>query len=362
VRHARLHQVEIAASIGSIVLLLFLVQLGLRWDAWSGVITFVSAVLLLGQPYALLRLLEHVRPVPREVLWTAIGCAALGLVALIVLPYPRPPAFLVATAACFGAFQGYAAWAFIDEARRRAGVTRTRAWLAGAGASIATALVVIEGVGWIFGIRPLLLVYALLSLGMVACYGLGLAPPRRVLRSWQQRELIRLLRRTAETAPQEREDHLADNLNSAASRGVTAAATAVLLGRKELTVYAGTEPNWEGRNVTPDVGLVGVALGGVNPVVGSADECERPLNEFTGGDVVAAIPIARSAPGWGVLVVVERRASLYLPDDLELLGALCRHAADVLDHARLMHEERRRQQRAADIRLPIPDSPSRSLV
>jgi hypothetical protein len=354
VRNARWHQAEIIVSIGSVVLLLLLVQLGLRAEAWLGVITFVAALVLLVQPPALVRLLEHFHAVPRRTFWIVVGCAGLGIVALIVLPYPRPPAFLIAVAAYFGAVQGYATWTFVGEARRGAGVTRRRLWLAGAGTAIAAALVVIEGVGWLSGLRPVLPVYLLLSLAVLACYGLGFAPPRRVLRSWQQQEFVRLLLRTAERAPDEREDHLADDLNTAAAHAVTASATAVLLGRGELTVYASTEPAWEEMRVKPDVGLVGVALGGVNPVVGTPDECERPLNEFIAGDVVATVPIARSSPGWGVLIVVQRRASVYLQDDLSLLGTLCRHAADVLDHTRLIHDERRRQQRTADVQELVP--------
>ena len=341
-RHARWHQVEVVATIGSVVLLLLLVQLGFRLEGWSGTITFLAALPLLGQPYALLRLLDHFRPVPRRILWTVIGCAGAGVLALIVLPYPRPPAFLMTAAAYFGAVQGYAAWEFISESRRSVGITRWRLWLAGAGTAIATVLVLAEGLMWIFGARPAPLLHVLVSLAMVACYYLGLAPPRRILRAAQHREFIRLLRRTAERAPHEREDHLADDLNTAATRGVAAAATAVVLDLDELTVHASSEPTWEGLRVTPAVGLVGIALGGVEPVVGPPDECERPLSQLAAGDVVAVIPIARSAPGWGVLVVVERRASLFLPEDLLFLGTLCRHAADVLDHARLLDEERGR--------------------
>jgi hypothetical protein len=342
VSHARRHQLEIVIALGSIVLLPLLVQLGVRLEGWSGTITFLAAVLLIGQPYALIRLIEHFRPVPRRVQWAVIGCAGLGLLALIVLPYPRPPAFIITAALYFGAVQGYAAWSYLDEARTRSGVTRWRLWLAGAGASLGTALVITEGVSWMLGARLGLPFEALLAVAMVASYSLGLATPRRILRLLQRREFLRLLHGTAARAPHEREDQLADDLNRTAMHGVTAAATAVLLGRGELTVYASSEPAWEGLRLTPAVGLVGIALGGVEPVVGPPDECERPLSKLASGEVVAVIPIARSTPGWGALIIVERRASLLLPEDLAFAATLCRHAADVLDHARLLHEERSR--------------------
>jgi hypothetical protein len=344
----RRHQIDLGVTLGSTVLLLFLAQLRVSSVGWSAALMFVAGLLLLAQPYALLRLIEHFRPLPRGTRWTVVGCAALGILALIALPYPRPAALPVTLAAYFGTVQGCAAWAFASESRRRAGVTRRRLWLAGAGASIAMALVVLEGVGWIFGARLALPLQLLVWLGMVTGYALGLAPPRRLLRSWQRTEFVRFLVRTTERPPDERADVLADELNGAATRSVTAVTTAVLLGRDELATHASSDPTWEGLRVSPDAGLVGVALGGAEPVVGAREEAEPPLNDLADGDVVAIIPIVRSSPHWGVLVFVQRRASLYLPDDLSQLGTLCRHAADILDHARLAHRERDRQQPQAE--------------
>jgi GAF domain-containing protein len=179
---------------------------------------------------------------------------------------------------------------------------------------------------------------------MVTGYVLGLAPPRRLLRSWQRTELVRFLVRTAERPPDERADVLAEELLGAATRSVTAVTTAVLLGRDTLATHASSEPAWEGLSVSPASGLVGIALGGAEPVVGEREEAEPPLNRLAEGDVVTIVPIVRSSPPWGVLVFVQRRTSLYLPDDLFQLGTLCRHAADILDHARLAHQERERQE------------------
>jgi PAS domain S-box-containing protein len=356
VRLPRRHHVDIVVTVGSLVALLLLVRLSAPFGSRSPTVQLVAVLLLLVQPYTLLRLLEHLRAVSAPLRWTAIGCTGAGSLAAFFLPPPRPPAFLIGAAAYFGVVQGYSAWAFITESRRSVGVTRSRLRLAGAGATIVTALVLLEGLGRIVGTRPALPLQSVLSLGMVACYWLGLATPRRLLRSWQRGELYRMLRQTAERAPDERERHLAEDLNRAAMRGVTAVATAVLIDRNGLSVHASSEPAWAGQRVVPAEGLVGTAMGGTDPVIGSRGECEPPLRDVVTGEVVAVVPIVRSSPTWGALIVVQRRASLFIHEDLALLGALCRHAADVLEHARLLRDERERQQRTADARVRESES------
>jgi len=188
----------------------------------------------------------------------------------------------------------------------------------------------------------------------VAGYWLGLAPPRRLIRTWQEAELIGFLCRTAERAPLDRADHMASELNRATLRSVTtASATAVLVSDEDVVVEASSEPAWESQRLVPDTGLVGIALGGVDPVVGPPDECERPLRALTDGDVMAVVPIARTSRRWGAVVIVERRESLFLSDDLPIVAALCRHAADAFDHARLIQEEQQQPSYPTDLRLSV---------
>jgi hypothetical protein len=345
VRPTRTHQIEIAVCLGSLGLLVPLAAL----DFWSGGqwrgMALICGLLLLVQPYALLRLLERFMPMSDRLRWTAIGCAGGGALLLLLLPYQR--ILLGAAAFYFTAAQGYAAWEAFDESCRRVGVTRVRLRLAAAGAAAAIVLVALKSIGWTLGASVGPWLQILVAIVVALGFGLGIAPPRRVLRLWQQAELRRFLHMTARRAPRERESHLADDLNEAAMRSVTATTTAVMLGSDDLATQAASDPVWEGVQVVPGIGLVGIAMGGVDPVVGPPKEAEPPLNTLATGDVVTVVPIARSSPRWGVLVVEQRRASTYQPDELSLLGALCRHASDVLDHARLVQDERERQQRLA---------------
>jgi PAS domain S-box-containing protein len=356
VRYRRRHHVDILVTIGALVLLLALIRASSILDARASRLLFVASLLLLVQPYTLLRLVGHFRPVPLPLRWAAIACSTLGTLLLFVLPRPRPIGFLIAAAAYFVAIQGYAAWAFLTGAARTAGITRWRLRVAGAGATIVTALVLLEGTARYAGSRPAPTLQGLLAMGMVACYYFGLATPRWVRRSLRRAELYRFLKRSAERPAIDREQHVAADLSLAVMRGVMATTAAVLLGRDRLTVAAGSDPAWANLTIEPGDGLLGRAHAAQEAIIGTPRDCEPALRDRAAGEFVAILPIATASHRWGVLVVVQRREPLFLQEDLDLLGALCRQAADVLDHARLLNEEREREKRKADARVRASES------
>jgi PAS domain S-box-containing protein len=266
---------------------------------------------------------------------------------------------VVAITVYFVVIQGYAAWAFAAESRHAAGVTGWRLRLAAIGTGLFAAVVLITN---FITFTPSLsqtgaAITRLLSIGMVIGYYFGLATPRSMRRIWQRGELYRFLRETAERDPADRGEHAAEDLSRAASRGVPSTANAVLLGRSPLVVRAASESSWLGRSVVPGTGLIGRAPD--SPAVGVPADCEGDFAALAAaaGDHVTTVPIAARGNYWGVLLVVQRRGSLFPEDDVDLLLRLCRHTADTLEHSRLLTSERDRQRREADVR--VRDSESR---
>lgn len=347
------HHIEMGVTLGAIACLLVLAPLGTQAGIWPSAMAVLCGLLMAIQPAALFALIDRFRPVGDGTRWTVVGSSGAGLLANLFWPFPRPTALIVVTAAWFCIVQGVAAWNLVDEARRREGVSRLRLVLGGAGTSLTAVLVLIEAVGWWFGARPPLPVQVVLAAGVLAGYWLGFAPPRR-LRHWrQQAELTRFLRQTAERAADERTDHLGDDVHGAVMRGVAALSTAVMLGRDDLTICATSEPNWEELQLSPAMGLIGIATSGTDPVVGPREECERPLNELAGGDLIAVLPITHGPHRWGAVLLVERRESAFQQDDLAFVTTLCRHAAEVLDYARLVRDERAPRPRLAGLGVSV---------
>jgi PAS domain S-box-containing protein len=356
VRYNRRYHFDILVTIGAPVLLFVLSRANALTTVVRPGILFTVALLLLVQPFTLLQLVDHFRSVPRLLKWAAIVGTTGGTLLLLILPAPRPPWFLTGAAGYMFAVQGYAAWAFVVQARRTAGITRLRLKIAAVGAFVGVAAMSLEGVARIMGTRSTGAAQVLFLLGFVGCYYFGLATPHRVLRSWQRTELYRFLKGSNERAWGDREELVSADLNRAVERGVQAASTAVFLGPDALSIKAANGPDWRGVTIEPGDGLVGKALGGGEPALGRREQCEPAVRDRAAGDFVAVIPIITSSHQWGVVIVVQRRKSLFLREDLDLLKALCRHTADILDHARLLHEERRRAQRKADARVRESES------
>ena len=326
----------------------------------------VFLVFLLAQPYFLLRLVQHFRPVPKALRFIVIGCTTTGALVLVAAPLPRPISLIIVTAVYFVICQGYAAWALTAQARVTVGVTGWRLRLAAIGTWIVPVLAVLEGVKAFSrsvqhsapGIENLL------GFALALCFYLGLATPRSLRQFWQRGQVYRFLEDVAESNPAEREARAADNLSRAAQRGVSATATLVLLGQEHMVVRSSSNPAWVGRTVVSDAGLVGQARFSLEPMAGTLDECEPRLEALvaSAGRHVFAVPIATRDDLWGVLLVIQRYGSLFPDDDMALLWRLCRYTADTLNHARLLTEERERQQRAADARVEESESRLRMMI
>ena len=80
------------------------------------------------------------------------------------------------------------------------------------------------------------------------------------------------------------------------------------------------------------------------------------------GTGLLVAPIASSTRLWGVIVVAQRRGSLFPEDDLVLLGQLGRYAATALDHAALVAEASDRERRRADLRLHAAEARMRLML
>ncbi len=355
-RYNRRYHIDILATLGALLLLVLATKMAMASGARQADIFLATAFLWLLQPYFLLRLVDHFRPVPRWVKWSAISFATSWLILLALLPRPRPAALSGALPAYFLLMQGFAVWAFAAEARISEGVTRWRLRLAGAGAVVAIAFVLLDVTARIFGTRLTPLVGALLSLALLGCFYVGLDTPRWIRTSWRRAELYRFLKRTAERSWDEREQHVAADLQRAVVRSVQAVTVAVLLGQERLRVAVSTDPHWKDLTVSPDDGLLGRVSKGASGLAGRRADCEAGLRDRLTSEFVTVVPIVTGSRHWGVLVVVQRRESLFLEEDLDLLQALCRQAADILDHARLLNAERDREQRLADARVRESES------
>ncbi len=347
-----------------------------RADAWLGLISFLLVLfilvlppdlvrparavywfLILIQPYVLLRVIRHFRHVPRGFEYGAIAVALLGTGVVLALPRPQPWVVLLTAGLYLSLMQLVASAVVIFSAWRYRGLTAWRLNVLAIGSLAFIVKFVVASLAYT-QVSPLLFISLLpairwLFLITIAGYYFGLVPPRRVRRWLQRGEEYRFLRRSAERSPEDRGRFAAAGLAEAARRATTAAEVIVALGTDTLTIRGASRPEWIGLTAVPSTGAGRALAAGT----ATSDAIARLEPEWRAVGAQAerflALPIVSDGRTWGVLVITQRRSSLFPADDIASLSRLCRDTADILDHAKLIADERARQQREADARLDL---------
>ncbi len=320
-------------------------------------LSIFTTALYFAQPYLLLRLVRHFHDVP---LGLRLSAAGLVLPATIVgLEWPRVTTAVNSTELAVLILELYVALSLSREAKRFSGVTAKRLVFAAAGTWMLASEVVIV----LFASSAAALEYqtglvvSTITTGLLFCYFLAFNTPRALRNDWQRTEQARYLSITADRGADERGALAAEDLNRAAARSVGHAVTLVALrdapDAAPLVIRASSQIGLVGLEILPSDGLIGRVGASGRPGSGSPDECESELADRIRqlGSSVLAAPVATSVHTWGVVVVAQRRGSLFPDDDLRLLAQLARYAGTALDHAHLVHEARERDRREADRRL-----------
>jgi PAS domain S-box-containing protein len=317
----------------------------------------MSSACLAAAPYLLVRLVQHFRDVPLVLRRGTLLFAAIGA-ALFLLPAAVPPPIGSALTGIAAVLLAAVALMFHRESARSAGITRRRLRFAAAGTwAFAGVLGIWSLTGsstWLS--RATFELSRTLAAMFYICFFVAFSTPQKLRARWLRDEEARYLSATGQLDPEERGRRAAGDLNEAAARSASNAATLVALrptpDASELVVRAATRPELQKIVLPIDAGVIARAVqdGPTSiPVTACGDPLASVLEEY--GSRVLAAPIATPSHTWGVLLVVQRRGSLFPDDDLRLLARLGGFAATALDHAYLVADARARERRAADRRL-----------
>ncbi len=318
----------------------------------------LALLAFLAHPYLLLRVIRHFREVPRWWELTLLSLAAVGTLFALGLPSPKPMSLRLGIVAYVAVMQAMAAAVLAFTARKHRGLTAWRLNVASVGAGLFAlmfGILVLSAHPATYPLyEKLLRLQRYLALGMVVSYYLGLAPPLVVRRMLQRGEEYRFLRTTAERGPDVRGRLAAADLADAAERSTATASTMVLIGPGPMTIDGASDPALRGLVVEALDGAIGRAVASQGVVNGDVAELEPVLRRAAGtAERFLAVPLRGRSQVWGVLLVTQRRSSLFPADDVAMLRRLCRYTAEIFDHDQLLADERARQQREADARLDL---------
>jgi signal transduction histidine kinase len=312
-------------------------------------LSLLGSMATIAQPYLLLRLVEHFRPVRPVVRWGSfaglIGSWALELIFPSPLPIPATLFIIV----YFVFVEAYAAVAFIRGAVDAGGVTRWRMALAAIGSGLLAVVILIAGIDVLVpALAPIMgpVIQLLVILSPISYY-LGFAPPRWLRQSWQFAELYRFLRETASQPAAERANHTLQHLCEAAMRAVGGRGALAALREADgdqLSIHASCGALPASGSLVLKENVIQQSVQPHQPAVtrppaeyGSAIE---KLSADVGADTLLTAPIGTAEQLRGVLLVFRRGGPLFESSDLDLLVLLAEQSAIALDYSELLIEQR----------------------
>jgi signal transduction histidine kinase/CheY-like chemotaxis protein len=286
-----------------------------------------------------LRLLDRIRPLPRQLLPTTYAVEAILFAPLLVLP-TNAPGFLPLAVLAFAAFivlETVAAGYLSAEARRRSGSARVRLLVAGtATALLALAILVLLLALAGEPMRPIAGTLAR-AIALVAAVGYAVAflPPAALRRSWQAAASYRLSRRLLESADATDPAHPWHRLADLAVE-LTGAEAAVIRGADahvRAAVGLAQPPA-----VAPEAvqRLLDLPSPPLDRPVAEAGEPWVSIARLVQARFMTVVPVrSPGTSGPAVVMIYSRHRSLFGEDDRELLAALGAQAAILAERAAL---------------------------
>lgn len=353
-REPRRANVDIALFFGLTALVIVnSVLADLRLVPVTPLLGALNGTFVLALSYVLLRLVDDFATVPRWLLLLALVLLIPLCSGLFVFEPPRPGWLTILQVAYFVGIQLYGATMFIRAARRSAGVTRRRMTAVAVGSGFLGLTILTSSLqsfdpGWGLFSR-------VCGLASGVSYVIGFAPPRALLRAWQEPELRAFLGRAA-TLPrlptttamiQALEHGAATSVGAPNARiGVWDQATNSL-----LFDINGEVLSFPVTNELP----AGQTLLAQQPrfVADVTREAPAYADLSCAQDSIAILmaPITAGEKRLGVLTVYAPRAPLFAKDDLDLVQLLADQAAVMLESRALIDAAARVQAREHATRL-----------
>lgn len=347
-RHRDRARVDIHLMFAALTTIIVIVQVALATGLRSRALGVLVVALFIAQPYLLLRLVLHFRPVHRLIRWGALAGLILSCAGLILIKDWNLAGKLVLMA-YFIAVEGYATFAFLSRAWTARGAMRWRCGLAGVGSMLFVAAFLFAFLNVFLKVpREKFQIFTQAnSLGIAVCYLIGFAPPRKVRKSWQTTELHRFLVKTAGQSTVERATASLEQLCVAARDAVGSVASVAACwdeSGRVFRVIASSDKQLLGQAIPIEHEKFRQAWDDRKPVfirgpLPSGTEMQRLAGQLR-VQAILVVPIATVDWTWGVLLVFLQTGSLFAEDDLGLLSLMAVTSAHAVKTGELLVRHR----------------------
>jgi PAS domain S-box-containing protein len=313
IRQPRVVHRDLVLVFGTVVVLFALGITRLVWPDLPTAISQLGTIVLLLQPYLTLRLAAHFVPVSRRVSMGALAALALATAAVVV-GIRGNPALTLFVVGYFVVVEAIAAFQLLRAGERRVGYARTRLRIASGATFLFAAGILVAGGG--AAVRtptpadPTILVLArLLTLAAGIGYLAAFLPPMALRRLQQRAVAFDLGQSLLSSTPDGDQDRIWVALAQAARLVTNGPASAVALGDPPVVRIVSGDPPGD------------VAVGGPFSVPAVEARADRD------DPAAIVVPIESELARQGWLVAYPDVESLFIDDDIVLLGLLAAQAA-----------------------------------
>jgi signal transduction histidine kinase/DNA-binding response OmpR family regulator len=355
IRRPSRDRAEIAALFGSVAAIIVLQSISQFTGLRSPAATLIATLLLLAQPYLLLRLVAHFEPLPRLQHVMGLVCmlgswAVMAWMTATDAMNSPVPTLLVVIA--FAYVEGSASVAFVRAAFMTRGVTQRRLAAVAMGSGFLGLVILLAGVrAFVPGGMPEVQIWTDIGgLASALSYYVGFAPPNWLRRTWQLREFQMFLSGLVGRSTEDRFALTVERLGPAAARAVGGRGAFVALGQPgslSLTV----QPDRENHDILARCALDTISLVNAAPMLASAwrgqhatsskqhaawgPDLAKVAAELGDATGVLVSPLVADGATYGLLVVFMGR-SVFLENELPLLGMMADQAALSISAAQLV--------------------------
>lgn len=337
---------DILLMFGSIALTLVVSAIDDVFGNSSGVLSTIGFLILVTQPYWLIRLTQYFHRVPQTIKTVAIIGMAISWIAILLINVVQLPWMTVYIVSYFLLINGYAMSIFYRQALRTSGVTLQRLRFTAIGSGLLAITLFWYGVTILIpqfsATISLLLWFS--GIGSGVSFYLGLASPRWLRHVWQLEELRKFLLQSTREVSTETTEAIYNNLIHSACEATDAVSTAIFVQddtSNSWTVYDPDKPMLDvSDNMIPLVDQFWEAQ--TNQVV--------PVDKFDGAflaalglynvDLAYIIPLSREAPSRELMFVLLENGSLFVDDDLQILSLFVEQSCILLENLELVRQLR----------------------
>lgn len=350
---AALNVALLFGSLGALIVVNEIVRLfdSLQW------MVILSSMLLVAQPYLLLRVVWLLQPQAQRVEKLALLVMSVCWAFIIFFEDPLPGIPLLLVVLYYVLLQGYSAFILIQGAFFRSGIAQHRLQFAALGSLGLGAVIFLAGVRrfWPPASDIIPVWSSLIAIASGASYYLAFATPRWMRKTWQSAELYEFIHRNITSSATQGSSDQYTQLAQSALRTVGGQAAVVIpvSASEQHSVVQLGDPLAARKTLLEefDQKIVGLLKHFTHSryVTSVGREAFNPLDEvladFFESDTIFFIPIETAHQQWGTLLLFLSGTPIFETDDLDLLSLFAEQTAVSLDYMRLFDQRFRDEQR-----------------